>query len=115
MEENSEVLVIPEAQATSGAEVVEEAVPPMTRKQRVLSTTAALKVISGAVAGGEISRRQAKQLRTRMGVTSAYFTKSVSDKDKKKAKRKTAEASRKRNRGLGKGQKRSSGKLGKYT
>lgn len=112
---NDEVLVVPELKTEETGVVSIDATAPLSRKQKVLSTKTALRIISKAVRDGEVSREQARELRNRMGVAQSFFTKKVSDKDKAKVKKKTAEASRKRNRGQGKGHKRSSGKLGKYT
>lgn len=104
----SETLVVPPAP---------EVTPPVEAPQKHVrvSKSTVVRMITDSVKKGEISRSQAQQLRKQMGIAASYFTKPQTSKEKAKAARKRAEVSRRRNRGLGKGQKRSSGKLGKYT
>lgn len=68
-----------------------------------------MSLLSSAVRKGELTSRQAAEMRSQFGVSGSYFTKKKRNKDKVRAARKRARMSRKLNRGLGKGQKRTGG------
>jgi len=61
-------------------------------------TALALEAISQAVNNGSIEKKDAATLRTKLGITQAYFTRKQPNKAKAKVARKQQQASRKRNR-----------------
>lgn len=79
---------------------VEQAPAKMTRGN-------ILKALAGAIANGNISSSQARQIRLDLGMTQADFTRKQPTEAQRKARRKMQKESRRRNRGLGKGQKKS--------
>lgn len=62
-----------------------------------------------AIDAGNITARQAAELRRQLGISKAYFTKKRMTRAKKRVRAKMAEASRRANRGTGKGEKRTGG------
>jgi len=70
-----------------------------------------LSMLTAAVRGGDMTTRQAAQIRSEFGLSKRYFTKTKRNKDAARAARKRARLSRRANRGLGKGQKRTGGSL----
>lgn len=74
-----------------------------------LSMQNMLSLLSSAVRKGELTSRQAAEMRNQVGLSGSYFTKKKRNKDKVRAARKRARMSRKLNRGLCKGQKRNHG------
>ena len=57
-----------------------------------------LEALSQAVEQGNISKEQARQFRSEVGITNSQFTKSQPSDAKRKAKRKAQKAKRKANR-----------------
>lgn len=59
-----------------------------------------LSMIAAALASGTINQSQAKEARSNMGISQAYFTRKQPTKAKRKAKQKMQKASRKMNRSV---------------
>ena len=58
-----------------------------------------IKALSGAVDDGQITTRQAREMRLNLGIRQGYFTKKQTTKAKRKVKRKAQKAARRMQRG----------------
>lgn len=58
-----------------------------------------IKALAGAVDDGQITKRQARDMRMNLGIRQGFFTKKRTTKINRKTKRKTQKAARRGNRG----------------
>lgn len=58
-----------------------------------------IKALAGAVDDGQITKRQARDMRMNLGIRQSFFTKKRTTKVNRKTKRKTQKAARKSSRG----------------
>lgn len=103
------------ADATNNGELVLPAdavtipyIPAGTKQAGVKRLLASL---AQAISAGNISARQAAELRRQFGISKAYFTKKRATRAKKRVRARMAKVSRRKNRGTGKGEKRNGGRL----
>lgn len=80
-----------------------DATDPVPNAKSVGGLKGILARIAAAVKGEEINTRQAREIRSQIGVSQAYFTRHTPDKAKRRTRNKIADASRKANRRKTKG------------
>lgn len=109
MEAHSEQAQIEQVQTGSLALPTLDDVPTTSIGANADNAAMLMDILRGMLAEGKITASQAKQLRTRFGITQSFFTGKRFDKEKARRKRKIAKASRRRNRypGATRGQKNS--------
>lgn len=90
-------------------ELPEEEQQEVEEAQQALSKVSKrglLDALAAAVATGQVDSRDARRLRSQIGITQSYFTRKQTTKAYRKSRRLMQRDSRRQNRGLGKGQKR---------
>lgn len=93
---------------TEEGTLVEQEITEEPKKEK-MSIARLLEGLSLGVAGGTVTKKQAKQIRTEFGISQAYFTRKQSTPSQRKKKRKAEKLARRANRGNTKGQKNTKG------
>lgn len=94
---------------TKEGTLVEQDIIEQPKEKQKMSIARLLEGLSLGVAGGSVSKKQAREIRSRFGVTQAYFTRKQTTPEERKKKRKAQKLARRAARGSTHSQKNGGG------